>query len=152
MAQQPIGSAISGYSGRVLVDKLGIKPGSKVVFVNPPENYYTILGALPVGAKVIGVARALKLERAIDFIQCFSKTRENAESRIAALKPCLRPDGTFWISWPKGSSGVETDLNENVIREIGLANGLVDVKVCAVDETWSGLKFVFRLKDRPPPE
>jgi hypothetical protein len=152
MAQQPIRLVIPGYSGRLLVNKLGIKPGSKVVFVNPPEKYYTIMGALPAGAKVIGVARALKLERAIDFIQCFSKTRQDVESKMAALKPCLVPDGMFWISWPKGSSEVETDLNENVIREIGLENGLVDVKVCAVDETWSGLKFVFRLKDRPPPE
>jgi len=152
MAQQPIRFAIAGYSGRLLVNKLGIKPSSKVVFVNPPKDYYTILGALPAGAKVIGVARALKLEGAIDFIQCFSKTREDVESKIAALKPCLVPDGMFWISWPKGSSGVETDLNENIIREVGLENGLVDVKVCAVDETWSGLKFVFRLKDRPPPE
>ena len=152
MAQQPIHFVITGYSGRLLVNKLGIKQGSKVVFVNPPENYHTILGALPAGAKVIGVARALKLEHAIDFIQCFSKTRADIESKIAALKPCLLPDGMFWISWPKGSSGVETDLNENIIREIGLENGLVDVKVCAVDDTWSGLKFVLRLKDRPPPE
>jgi hypothetical protein len=68
--------------------------------------------------------------------------------RVPALRSCLAQSGMLWISWPKGSSGVATDLNENVVREIGLGNGLVDVKVCAVDETWSGLKFVYRVKDR----
>ena len=85
----------------------------------------------------------------MDLIHCFVKNKRQAVNTIPALKHKISPRGALWVSWPKGSSGVSTDLNENVLREIGLKTGLVDVKVCAVDETWSGLKFVYRLKDRP---
>jgi hypothetical protein len=84
----------------------------------------------------------------LDFIQFFSSRRSHLDEQFPKLKASLSPSGMLWVSWPKGSSGVPTDLTENVVRDIGLTNGLVDVKVCAVDETWSGLKFVFRLKDR----
>ena len=84
----------------------------------------------------------------MDLIQCFVMSKREAASAISALKDNISPGGALWVSWPKVSSGVKTDLNENVIREIGLKSGLVDVKVCAVDETWSGLKLVYRLKDR----
>jgi len=83
-----------------------------------------------------------------DFIHFFATRRRQLEQKFAALKKALAKDGMLWISWPKGSSGVATDLNENVVREIGLARGLVDVKVCAIDSVWSGLKFVYRLRDR----
>ncbi len=85
----------------------------------------------------------------MDFIQFFCREKQALQRRFTALKSAVAPDGMLWISWPKGSSGVATDLTENVVREIGLAHGLVDVKVCAVDEVWSGLKFVIPLKDRP---
>jgi len=110
----------AGYSKKSLVDKLGIKDGFTIAIVGSPENYAATLGSLPSGL----------------------------ESHFPKLKAALSPRGMLWVSWPKGSSGVLTDLTENVVREIGLRNGLVDIKVCAVDETWSGLKFVFRLKDR----
>jgi hypothetical protein len=85
---------------------------------------------------------------AIDFIHLFAADKKIFEREFKRLKKGLRKDGMLWVSWPKKSSTITTDLDENVIRNFGLANGLVDVKVCAIDETWSGLKFVFRLKDR----
>src|SRR5271169_4455917 len=133
----------AGYSKRSLVDKLGIKDGEKVAILSSPANYSATLGPLP--KKVVAVK---KLQAGIDFIHFFSKQRHELETKFASLKQALAQDGILWISWPKGASGVATDLTENIVREIGLRNGLVDIKVCAVDETWSGLKFVYRLKDR----
>lgn len=133
----------SGYSKRPLVDKLGIRPDQRVAILNPPEGYDRTLGPLP-----DGVQRAASARGPLDFIQFFTVDRKELERRFPVLARALRDDGALWISWPKGASGVRTDVNENVVREIGLANGLVDVKVCAVDEVWSGLKFVRRLKDR----
>lgn len=135
---------MAGYSKSLLVDKLGLKAGFKVAFINPPRDYLASLGKLPKDVSVAGDSECL-----VDFIHCFSRRRRDVEGQFAGLKPRLAPNGMLWFSWPKGSSGIETDLNENVLREIGLRNGLVDVKVCAVDDVWSGLKFVFRLKDRP---
>lgn len=134
---------MAGYSKRSLVDKLGIKPAQKIYLGNAPRDYGKTLGPLPAG-----VVQLKTLQGPCDFIQFF--TRELAELRVAfpKLRKNLAVDGMLWISWPKGASKVKTDVNENLVREIGLDNGLVDVKVCAVDETWSGLKFVFRLKDR----
>ena len=137
---------MAGYSKKSLVEKLGIKAGFKVAFVDPADDYARNLGRLPDGVRTI---KSDGLKRELDFIHVFGKSRKDMEAKIARLKRCLLADGMLWASWPKGSSGVETDLNENVLREIGLKNGLVDVKVCAVDEVWSGLKFVYRLKDRP---
>lgn len=136
---------MAGYSKRSLVEKLGIKPGFKVAFVDPARDYAQDLGKLPEGVTTI---KADGPKRELNFIHVFGKSRKEMESKIASLKRHLLPDGMLWVSWPKGSSGVETDLNENILREIGLKNGLVDVKVCAVDDVWSGLKFVYRLKDR----
>lgn len=133
----------AGYSKRPLVEKLGIKVGFKIAIVGAPPNYAATLGALPASTML-----ARKLDGPLDFIQLFCKDRQTLESKFPALKRALQPNGMLWVSWPKGSSGVETDLTDNVVREIGLKNGLVDVKVCAVDETWSGLEFVYRLKDR----
>ena len=134
---------MAGYSKRPLLDKLGIKSGQKIYVGNAPPNYVETLGRMPQGTHVTRT-----LNGSCDFIQFFTKEKAQLESSFPKLKQHLAPAGALWISWPKGASKIKTDLNENVAREIGLKNGLVDVKVCAVDEVWSGLKFVFRLKDR----
>ncbi len=133
----------AGYSKKPLVEKLGIKDGFGIAILGAPENYAAMLGKLPSGVK-----QADKLKGPLDFIQFFVSKRAHLEERFPKMKAALFSSGMLWISWPKASSGVPTDLTENVVREIGLANGLVDVKVCAVDEVWSGLKFVYRIKDR----
>jgi len=133
-----------GYSKKSLIEKLGIKDGFAIAILGAPENYAATLGQLPSGVK-----QANKLKGPLDFIQFFSSRRSRLNEQFPRLKAALSPSGMLWVSWPKASSGVPTDLTENVVREIGLANGLVDVKVCAVDEVWSGLKFVYRIKDRP---
>ena len=134
---------MAGYSKRTLPEKLGIKEGARIALVGAPDGYAATLGALPPR-----VTLATRTAASLDLIQCFVTRRADLERRIGGLKRRLRPAGALWVSWPKGSSGVATDLNENVVREIALQNGLVDVKVCAVDEVWSGLKLVVRLKDR----
>ncbi len=134
---------MAGYSGTPLVKKLGIKEGFNVVFVNAPKGFDRELD-LPAGVTVNA-----KSTKPIDFVLLFVKTKREMESSFSRYAAKLSPAGMLWISWPKKASGVATDLTENVVREIGLAKGMVDVKVCAVDEVWSGLKFVFRLKDRP---
>ena len=134
---------MAGYSKRSLVQKLGIKNGFSLYFGNPPDNYNDTLGTLPENVNINH-----RLESPLDFIQFFSKDRTELEHEFSRLKQALTSDGILWISWPKKASKVPTDLDENVVRDIGLKNGLVDVKVCAVDEVWSGLKFVYRLEDR----
>ena len=134
---------MAGYSKRSLVDKLGIKEGHRVAILGAPADYGTILGELPPHVKPGNELRGEK-----DFLHFFTKSREELAQKFPAVKSSLAQSGMLWISWPKGSSGIPTDLNENVVREFGLSNGLVDVKVCAIDETWSGLKFVYRVKDR----
>ena len=134
---------MAGYSNKSLVAKLGIKRGARIVILAPPPGYARTLGLLPKGVVV-----AKTLRGSFDFIQLFLAKRGELERRFAALARALAPDGMLWVSWPKKASGVPTDVTENVVREIALAGGLVDVKVCAVDETWSGLKLVRRLKDR----
>ena len=135
---------MAGYSKRSLPEKLGIKEGFKIAILNPPRNYGATLGELPTHVTVVD-----RPEAEMDLIHCFVKSKREAASAISDLRHNISPRGALWVSWPKGSSGVSTDLNENVVREVGLKSGLVDVKVCAVDETWSGLKFVYRRKDRP---
>jgi hypothetical protein len=135
----------AGYSGTPLPAKLGIKPGARVALLGAPEGFDATLGELPDGAAVVrrlGGARR-------DVLVAFFTSAGELGSRFAALREALATDGGLWIAWPKRASGVATDLNENLIRELGLAAGLVDNKVCAIDETWSGLRFVFRLQDRP---
>jgi hypothetical protein len=117
-----------------------------VIAIAAPPGYRKMLGTLPPGARVELHAGAGRGPRA--FIHCFATARRMLTSRFPQLERALAPAGMLWVSWPKGTSGFTTDLTENVVREIGLANGLVDVKVCAVDATWSGLKFVRRVKDR----
>jgi hypothetical protein len=134
---------MSGYSQTPLLKKLGIKPGTKILVVNEPEGYWDWLAPLP---EVIVVQKPAK--DSLDFIHLFVVTQKDFEKAYLKLKPMLTKTGMLWISWPKKASGMATDLDENKIRSFGLDNGLVDVKVCAVDETWSGLKFVYRTKDR----
>jgi hypothetical protein len=141
LAVSPRTPRAAGYSGTPLVDKLGIKPGSRIHLVAAPRSLPDALGPLPAGAR--DVARG-----ALDFAMIFVSKKSDLDKRFAKLRDRLEPDGMLWVSWPKKASGVATDLTEDVVRRVGLAAGLVDVKVCAVDETWSGLKFVRRVKDR----
>jgi hypothetical protein len=134
---------MAGYSGRPLVDKLGIKPGTRIAILNAPRGYRATLGHLPAGVVVASAARGT-----FPLIQFFSVSRSVLESRFPALVRALEPAGALWISWPKQASGVPTDLTEDVVRAIALPTGLVDVKVAAVDDVWSGLKLVRRLKNR----
>jgi hypothetical protein len=130
-----------GYSGTPLVDKLGIKPGTRLYFVSEPRDFAGLLGGLPDGTRVAS-------RGSLDFAMLFVKARSELEKGFARLRDRLEPNGMLWVAWPKKASGVETDLTEGIVRTFGLESGLVDVKVCAVDDTWSGLKFVRRLKDR----
>ena len=134
---------MAGYSGTPLVKKLGIKEGFNVLFVAAPPEFERDLD-LPVGVTVNA-----KPKKPHDVVILFVKSKRELERSFTRYATKLKPAGMLWISWPKKASGLSTDLTENVVRDIGLAKGMVDVKVCAVDEVWSGLKFVFRLKDRP---
>ena len=134
---------MAGYSGKPLVEKLGIKPGTTIAILNAPRGYQRILGKLPRDVR----CRTRAAGR-LDFLQFFTREQRELERTFPALARVLAPAGMLWISWPKKASGVPTDLTEDVIRAVGLAHGLVDVKVAAVDDVWSGLKFVRRLKDR----
>jgi len=132
-----------GYSGTPLPKKLGIKEGSRITLVNPPKNFESELGELPDNVQFIkGPAKSL------DIILFFVLNERQLMRDFAKLASRLTANGMLWIAWPKKSSGVATDLSEQRVRQVGLEAGLVDVKVCAIDETWSGLKFVYRLKDR----
>ena len=133
----------AGYSGTPLAKKLGIKPGTRVVALGAPADYRELLDPIPEGAEIVA-----DLGEGEAFVHFFTIERTVLEAEIAKLKAALAPAGILWISWPKKAARVETDLDGNVVRGTGLDAGLVDVKVCAVDETWSGLKFVYRLKDR----
>jgi hypothetical protein len=136
---------MAGYSGTPLAKKLGFKPTSRAVIVNAPAGYLATLEPLPEGVQLL--ARA---GREVDLIQLFVVRRAELERRFPTLRDSLVKDGALWVSWPKGKekARVATDLDDHQVREVGLSLGLVDVKVCAVDEVWSGLKFVRRVKDR----
>ncbi|MCW3061141.1 MAG: hypothetical protein JWQ02_2962 [Capsulimonas sp.] len=129
----------AGYSPNPLSVKLGLKDGMRTRFISAPADYHLLLGELPPPPDADGP---------LDFIQLFTKERLELETQFPVLMKELKPNGMLWISWPKKASKVATDLNDGVVREIGLSCGLVDVKVCAIDEVWSGLKFVYRTKDR----
>lgn len=135
----------SGNSGTPLVKKLGIEEGHRMLALDAPTNYWDLLGELPANVDVKSPATRARL----DFVHLFARESRDLQRRIESAKRRIRADGMVWVSWPKRSSGVETDLDANEVRRVGLSAGLVDVKVCAVDETWSGLKFVIRVADRP---
>jgi hypothetical protein len=134
---------MAGYSNTPLQKKLGIKEGMSLCVLYAPTNYFDLISPLP---EKILVKR--KLSGELDFEHLFVTEFKIFKKEFIKCKKTLKKDGMLWVSWPKKASKVTTDLDENIIRDFGLANGLVDVKVCAVDEVWSGLKFVFRLKDR----
>ena len=134
----------AGYSGTPLVKKLGIKPGSTLGLIGAPDDFDVTLGELPDGVTV-----RRRLRGPLDVIVAFYLDRTTLERRLPALRAALQPAGGLWLAWPKRASGVATDLSDTVVRELGLAAGLVDNKVCAIDEVWSGLRLVYRLSDRP---
>ena len=134
-----------GYSGTPLPKKLGIKPGQRVALLRAPPKASTPRSAsCPEGVALRRTARG-----PLDVIVSFTDTQRDLRRRFATLARALDPAGGLWIAWPKRASGVPTDLDGNIVREVGLAAGLVDNKVCAIDETWSGLRFVVRVEDRP---
>lgn len=137
-----------GYSGTPLPKKLGIKPGLRVHLANAPAEVRAELRQALAQCELIKQDSLVKKDAALDFVMVFTKSRAELTGLFPSMTKLLAPAGMLWVSWPKKSSGVATDLDENAIRAIGLAAGLVDVKVCAVTEVWSGLKFVRRLKDR----
>jgi hypothetical protein len=135
---------MAGYSGTPLAQKLGFKEGFRAALVNPPKDFEKELGTLPANVEIF----VENLRKPLDLVVLFTDSQRNLKREFPRLARKLANNGMLWISWPKKSSGVATDLSENIIREIGLDAGLVDVKVCAVNDIWSGLKFVYRLKDR----
>jgi hypothetical protein len=137
---------MSGYSGTPLPKKLGIKADYRLALIHSPRGFKAILGPLPAGVQI---ETDLAAGDPFDVILCFNKSCVELDAVFAALAKRLVPKGGLWVAWPKKASGVATDLSEGVVRAKGLKIGLVDNKVCAVDETWSGLRFVIRLKDRP---
>jgi hypothetical protein len=142
-AREGYAAAVAGYSGTPLPRKLGIKEGHRLALLGAPEGFARALGMLPPRVDITRAARGRS-----DVIVSFHTRRADLERRIGPLKRALPPAGGLWIAWPKRASGLPSDLTEDVVREIALANGLVDNKVCAIDATWSGLRLVYRLRDR----
>jgi hypothetical protein len=135
---------MAGYSGTPLIQKIGIKPGHRIVLRNHPASFAKDLGKLPEGAE-----SSDRLSGKANVVVYFTDRLAELTKDFPRLSSVLVPDGMVWISWPKKASGRPTDVTEDLVRKTGLDCGLVDVKVCAIDETWSGLKFVIRVKDRP---
>jgi hypothetical protein len=129
----------AGYSGTPLARKLGIRPGMAVALLNAPEAFEDTLGELPGHVRIY---RRLGGHR--DAVVVFVTRRAVLSRRLADLRAAIAPAGMIWVAWPKRASKVDTDLTENVVRELALPTGLVDILVCAIDETWSGLKLVIR--------
>jgi hypothetical protein len=132
-----------GYSGTPLAQKLGIKPGQKVGTIGAPPGYRKLLAPLPKG-----VSFTTEIAAGAPFVHLFATKRQTLEKELKRLRRLLADAGVLWVSWSKKSSSVTTDITEDVIREVCLPLGFVDVKVCAVDETWSGLKLMIRRENR----
>ena len=132
---------MAGYSGTPLPKKLGIKQGHKVAAISAPSGFIKSLGALPSGVAIEG---KYSLRSRFDVIVCFVTSRAQLKREVAAARSHMTAAAGFWIAWPKRSSGVATDVTEDVVREVALPTGLVDNKVCAIDEIWSGLRLVIR--------
>lgn len=135
---------MDGYSGTPLVKKLGIKEGARLALVDAPDGFDTTLGALPLGVEICDNLR----DGPFDVIVLFAPDMRALVRRFSQAAKSLTPAGGLWVAWPKKASGVATDLTEDAVRKVGLDVGLVDNKVCAIDEVWSGLRFVIRVQDR----
>jgi hypothetical protein len=146
-ARPPVTSArpnrLIAMSGTPLPTKLGIKEGHRVAFVDAPENFEQTIGPLPDGAEL-----KTRLRGPLDVIVFFTTSRAKLARRMQALRNAMEPDGRLWIAWPKKAANVPTDMTEDVVRDVALPTGLVDNKVAAIDETWSGLQLVIRLENR----
>lgn len=136
----------TGYSGTPLVKKLGIKSGMRIAILHAPENYTDTLGDLSDSITHFDILTSEP--ETFDFVHGFYAERDVFEAEFPALRDAIRKNGMVWISWIKKASKIPTDLNETIVRNVGLTEGLVDVKVIAIDAKWSGLKFVWRTKDR----
>ncbi|MEO0564977.1 MAG: DUF3052 domain-containing protein [Chloroflexota bacterium] len=136
----------AGYSKTPLIKKIGIKPGHQVALVHAPDHYLDLLGELPADV-VISMALGPDVEK-YDVVHAFYVQRSNYESEFSSLKSAIRKNGMVWISWYKKAAKIPTDITEDVVRDVALAGGLVDVKVAAVDQEWSGLKLMYRKEDR----
>jgi hypothetical protein len=134
---------MAGYSGTPLVAKLGIRPGARLALIHPPDEFAATLGTLPPGVTLAPAAGWR-----CDVVLLFVTSRGQLAAELAAALSGLAAAGGLWVAWPKRASGVSTDLTEGAVRAAGLAAGVVDNKVCAIDETWSGLRFVVRTADR----
>jgi len=130
---------MAGYSGTPLAKKLGIKKGDKIFTKNSPKHYWEFVAPLPLGVEV-----TTRLSNDLDIVHFFTHKRSELEKSLPTLMKKIKQNGMIWISWPKKASKLPTDITEDVIREVALPLGLVDIKVCAVDEIWSGLKLVIR--------
>jgi hypothetical protein len=138
---------MAGYSRTPLPRKLGIKEGHRVALLQPPDDFEETLGELPEAATL---QQGLKGKAPLDVIVFFVTRRADFERQLASIRGRMAPAAGLWIAWPKKASGVTTDMTEHLVREVGLPTGLVDNKVCAIDETWSGLRLVIRLENRRP--
>jgi hypothetical protein len=145
MSPEPITTG-AGYSGTPLVRKLGFTEGMRVHYAGAPDHFARLVGVLPDGVRVLKRPAA-----ELDLVMLFVTERAALARGLARLQPRLRPAGMIWVAWPKRASKVPTDITEDVVREVALPRGLVDVKVCAIDDVWSGLKLVVRRKLRPLP-
>lgn len=137
----------AGYSGTPLVKKLGIKPGDKLALVNEPLAFPRELAGLPDSVEIIGADESPK-PGTLNVVILFLKSQVELKKLLPAMKTKIQQHGMIWTAWPKRAARIQTDLDENIIRDKGLSIGLVDIKVCAINEIWSGLKFVIPVKDR----
>ena len=133
----------AGYSGTLLAKKLGIKERSDLALLQAPDEMLAWMAPLPAAVHIRGDVRAK-----VDVVVAFFDRRASLERRLPAMLRAIFPDGGLWVAWPKKSSGVPTDITEDVVRELGLAAGVVDNKVCAISEVWSGLRLVHRVENR----
>jgi hypothetical protein len=134
---------MAGYSGKPLVQKLGIKPGFRIFAAGAPADYSRIVGQLPPRATIVS-----RLNAPLDMVHLFATEAAGLGGKLRGFREAIAPDGMVWVSWPKKASGVATDLSDVVLRDIARPLGLVDIKVCAIDDTWSGLKFVIPKEQR----
>jgi len=134
----------SGYSETPLAKKLGIREGYKILLYNHPKHYFKLFSDFPIEVEIVKIPK----KEAIDFIHLFCTSYDELQSIAVKYKGFMKKNGLLWVSWPKGKSSINTDLKRDMIREYLIEIGLVDVKVAAIDEDWSGLKFVYRVKDR----